>query len=502
MKRTLVFVGRNNSKEPTFYLEEPRLPESRTQYSLLFPTMTFTADPSTSFLEISGHGLRVSQEVAVQPNLGSVLPPPLQADVSYFTVDVQQDRFKLATTPGGSPVKILALGTGNNYLLAWQDMQSIKTMLSGMPAMSMKKIGEIILSGLRRHPAIVQRFSSALTQDPGPICFYFDTPETEQLPWEAIYDNVETFLALQPKWPVVRLKEQLDSSFRTFAYEPPLRILAVLGATHPNISAVNEWQSLYKATNNSDIQVRVLTCDASLIATINKLGNWRFTAEQTESELKICETLRDWAPQILHVFAHGSSENGQMHIVIGTGADERLQREGTIKLTATKLLNYINRAVPPWLAVLNCCKSAMHTAQSANLASSLAACGFPIVIGMRAEVASQHTSVLTEKYYTSIVQLIGKAPRGAVQEIDWAANLWEVRNAIQVVCETPPEACVYWTLPLFYMRREPVEIYRIADDDLSRTTAPALGRVSGIQIKLEASRRGTSIDLSTLLGNS
>lgn len=80
------------------------------------PTYTFTADGTTKLATSARHHVKEGDQIRVS-NSGGALPSGLAAATDYFAVQVTDNSFGLATTPGGASV-IAGAGTGTqSYII-------------------------------------------------------------------------------------------------------------------------------------------------------------------------------------------------------------------------------------------------------------------------------------------------------------------------------------------------------------------------------------------------
>jgi len=82
------------------------------------PTQTFTAEADDDYLTCNAHGVTEENQIIVA-NSGGALPTGLAASTRYFPVQVTQNRFQLAASPGGAGINLTTDGTGTNtfYIL-------------------------------------------------------------------------------------------------------------------------------------------------------------------------------------------------------------------------------------------------------------------------------------------------------------------------------------------------------------------------------------------------
>lgn len=489
MARTVVYLTENEHLLPIFRLEEPSVLQGGRTYSLLFPLTSFTSDPNTGYLHIAQHSLLENQEVALRPS-GPDHVLPGNIGLGPYTVHVvDEDNIQLiqGTTLIG---KFSSPQNGTCYLYIW-DAGKLTRMVT--PTADPQAIGELLLNGLARHPAILSTLSSSFgllnNQRVDPICLLFDEVAertVENLRWECLYDSKVGFLALTPRWPIVRLKNPETTIQQTFAYAPPIRIFALLSATGPNIDASQEWQSLYEATKDHDVVVKVLTCQSSLIKSVNGLANWRFSAEQTLDSENVRTNFRQFAPQILHLFGHGDPLKGELYF--GNLDDFRQNKSGSIRTTAATIRQFSSNALPVWITILNACGTGTATPDAASFAASLSRAGFPVVIGMSSDVASQHTQIFTRRYYESVMETLKTIPPWEFANVDWMSESYVARQAIW---NNAPAQSNHWTVPLFYTRKAPFEILRIDEDQLQRTSDPGASKLSSVQTALNLGQKNT-----------
>ena len=95
--------------------------------------------------------------------------------------------------------------------------------------------GEALRDSLLAHEDISSRLSNwlkMLDKDFLSLQLYMESSVADQLPWEALVDMNNCFLALDNKSPVTRVlpADQQDTVQREFLFTPPLRLACVLGA--------------------------------------------------------------------------------------------------------------------------------------------------------------------------------------------------------------------------------------------------------------------------------
>lgn len=98
------------------------------------PLYTFTADATTKLITHARHHVKEGDQIRVS-NSGGALPTGLAASTDYFAVQVTDNAFGLAATPGGASV-IAGAGTPiNSYFIVGEvtvDWQTADVAATGM----------------------------------------------------------------------------------------------------------------------------------------------------------------------------------------------------------------------------------------------------------------------------------------------------------------------------------------------------------------------------------
>lgn len=77
------------------------------------PTFTITATAATNRLNATEHRVENGDRL-IFSNSGGALPAGLTAATKYYARDVDDDSFRVATTPNGQPVDLTGEGTGTH----------------------------------------------------------------------------------------------------------------------------------------------------------------------------------------------------------------------------------------------------------------------------------------------------------------------------------------------------------------------------------------------------
>jgi hypothetical protein len=329
-------------------------------------------------------------------------------------------------------------------------------------------VGAQVFQALTAHPGVAQALDMAINTPPGtahPIHVLTSALGAEALPWEAIHHPTALFLSLDRRWPIARVVDAGRNAAGRF-FEPPLRITAVLAAA--DRLATGEWDALRTAVNATGmpVEVTVYVADDQLESHIGAQGDgWadvRYIPATEDGLVNEIETAR---PQLVHVFAHGSSQFGGFLEVATRG--HQTMGDPPLFLAARHLSRLRSSA---WLVTLNACEGAAPSAEVHSLAYSLVKEGVPAAIGMREVIDSRDASVFTGAFYGEALRaLAGALQPGARVRIDWAEHLHVARAALCRRLAGPASVTAAlqkpWTLPALYRRAEELWV---------RTANPAL----------------------------
>jgi hypothetical protein len=373
--------------------------------------------------------------------------------------------------------------------------------------------GERLYAEISEHPAIKDALSAALQQlELNPICFRLDdVVDADQLPWEAFRAGANEFVALNKRWPIVRLRETTESTPRTvYEFAAPIRIVAVLSAAGSSVErrapAAPQWASIRHAIEQhrqrpgaTPIELTVLTCELELRDIIGTANLPDVMADLIADKEDLIRKIRDRGPQLLHFFCHGTSEETP-HLQIGTHLDWQAGQDPSIALEAGELRQRADPEQNVWLVTLNCCESALRAKDARSLANSMVAKGFPAALGMREVIDVQTAHQVCSLFYPAALQLIDAAQAGQVTEIEWAAALYEARAGLVnlsssgTVPQNAARSCKSWTIPVLYSRREAILIKRIPGVGIS----PAKARIIDFIRVLQLQRAKASEDYKDL----
>jgi len=390
--------------------------------------------------------------------------------------------YPLKSKPGSAPFVELRSGDGSPDLV--------------------NQAGESLFADLAMHPAVKPALEAALQQTEGgfsPICFRLDdVVDADMLPWEAVRSGTSGFLALDLRWPIVRLRETTESAPRLiYEFAEPVRIVVVLSAAGSSADtrapALPQWEKIRKTLCRHSakpgaipLEVTILACEATLVQTIRDAAVPGVSADLIADKEDLIGKIRDKQPHLLHFFCHGTSDETP-HLQIGTRLDWELEREPSIGLEARELRQRGDRDQNVWLVTLNCCESATRARDARSLANSLVAAGFPAALGMRESIDVETAHLLCEFFYPAVFELIGSVPEGGRPlEIEWAAALHEARSGLVnssaggALPQAAAKASKTWTIPVLYTRREPIQLRRLPGG-ISPAKQKILDFVRGLQ---------------------
>jgi len=346
--------------------------------------------------------------------------------------------------------------------------------------------GAQLYANVMKHPAVRDLLTAAAIQDPaGTVPFYIElkSDRAENLPWEALFDPGpdQGFFALARR-PIGRLVESLRPSLDVQRPLPdPIRILAVISAAGiPAADMLEEWNRLTGALRAAKLKfvVHVITGLTELNTAVLAFVDPDITATVEmidDDRSRLLARIAHFAPQVLHFFCHGRSNQDGSNLLIATRADIVEGTGGSIALEEADF-EPADMRQPLWAAVLNCCElAAAPGEQLQSLARSLVRVGVPAVIAMREPIATWVAHTFTECFYRSLFERVGailatgdQPPQG---DIEWASVLSTARGklvASRAPAGTAPSRAARelkeWILPALYARTPQLRVLRVDDE--------------------------------------
>lgn len=369
------------------------------------------------------------------------------------------------------------------------------------------QLGTELLKILATHPAIKEDVLPLLDPyrpDEEPIYLFMKNwdPDLNQIPWETLYAPTVGFLSANKLFPIARAqKVAYEKSEWTF--KPPLKMMAILGAggddLSTRVSAEKEWESLYDALRSSrlKIELQVLLCEDELKAKIDAQRPAWVTTGLLHDRDRLFSDIRNFAPHILHFFCHGAS-NPVPRLDVSNVKNWVLGKQGGIQIEGSQLKQRADPHDTIWLVTLNCCESA----QSSNgtgflslpMACSLVSSGFPVVVGMREQIAEDFAHDFCRLFYEALLDDFGRRLDNAkkekgVADVHWACALFAARqkicemvdseNGISEVAASAKE----WTIPVIHTRLETFRLRLSAGDDAYDIFGPSTAPPNGSQLQ-------------------
>ncbi|HEY5810502.1 MAG TPA: CHAT domain-containing protein [Povalibacter sp.] len=294
----------------------------------------------------------------------------------------------------------------------------------------------------------------------------------DQLPWEALVDYHDSFLALDSQSPLTRVlpADRQDRVRREFPFVPPLRIACVLGAWWDSgglQQQADEWSSVRDglaaaASADMPVVVRIYSCAAALEAQVMATPPPNVTLQWstiTGNAPALLGDINQFSPHILHLYAHGSAGD-QQYLSVSTASDvAQGNAHGSILITPRDIRQVADRDEYVWSIALNCCDSAAMTIDGRHFAWQLVKFGFPAVIAMREAVKTTETRTVSRFFYEAALKALRDIPVGGRKDVEWASFLQRVRielaggNALAAQNKR-------WLIPVLYARTEPFQIFR------------------------------------------
>jgi hypothetical protein len=376
------------------------------------------------------------------------------------SLNLPPDRFPNADVPG--------------WLGCAQHLAPFRELVDGrlLPEV-VKRVGTRLYLRLSAHPAagpaLVEALTTTRPPSTAPLYVRVEGAEAEMLPWEMLCSPGQGFLALDERWPIARMSGNPLARTQVIerAFEPPLRVMAVLAATA--IDATGEWEALESvfldAKRRTKVQLELYVSQAELKNRIQLLGDPRVSATMMPSEaselLAAAQSLR---PHVLHWFCHGSTVGGP-HLELATQA-AWANKTSDLSIEPDDLVMAGELARINWMTTLNACEGGAATSDLGSFASTLVSRGFPAVVAMREPVDSSDANLFSSVYYRGVLDEIERClgPDPNPPHVEWARALLRARRqlaerygggrAVSAAAADTTE----WTRPVLYVGPEPFRL--------------------------------------------
>lgn len=338
--------------------------------------------------------------------------------------------------------------------------------------------GEILRDSLLVHRGISGRLDPWLKMEDKEFLslqLQLESSVADQLPWEALVDYNNSFLALDAQSPLTRVlpADRQDRVRREFPFVPPFRIACVLGAwweTDGLQQQADEWASvkagLAAAGSDMPVVVRVYSCAAELEAIVmadplpNVQVEWQIISG---TATQLLGDIAAFTPHLLHLYAHGSAGD-QQYLSLSSAVDVALgNTHGSILITPKDIRQVGDRDEYIWAVALNCCDSAAVTIDGRHFAWQLVKFGFPAVIAMREPIKTTETRIVSRYFYEAAINALESMPIGVRKDVEWASFLQRVRLELAGGNANAAQ-CKRWLIPVLYARTDPFQILRCKPD--------------------------------------
>lgn len=385
---------------------------------------------------------------------------------------------------------------------------------------AVKNAGRYLFDSVALHPDVGQQLKVALeVEQPERRPVYVRiaaASNIEALPWESLCSPAGDFLGLDERWAVSRMVAGRGVETTSWSFVPPLRIAAILSCL--DVPARPEWIALREALAASPdltVQLLVIVSEEALFDEIRQ-AIVEGVVTSTEVVLlpqdldELQERVQAFRPQVLHFFCHGSTEGGpHVELAVKTDWDVGFAQKSLI-VEPSQIRDFTSRTETPWLAVMNCCDSAVPGGPEhlQSLALNLVYDGgIPAVVGVREPVASDDASLFTGAFYTSLGRDLAArmgAGEAAAEPVDWARFVVDARKRIAYehsgrhTLKMAASSMKEWTLPVIYVQPQPF-ILLSSDAEAAPPVAPETARLEvtlleGLLAKLPPD---TPVDLLT-----
>ncbi|WP_439680552.1 CHAT domain-containing protein [Embleya sp. MST-111070] len=330
------------------------------------------------------------------------------------------------------------------------------------PGGTVSSRGEALLKRLCRHPAVSQGLSAALAQPPAagptPLYLHMVSNLADQLPWEQLRSTAQGFIALDARWPIVRIAA-IRSPVDRRTFTPPLRIVAVLSAA--GRTGVSQLEALLAAcalpdARALDTRLHVISAERAVLDRVAAAGRPDVTADVLPGTApELAKRITAAKPHLVHLLCHGGAAGGVRTLAFAHTADfDAGEPVGSVQL---KLPDLVVALIPcaPWLVVLGACQTA-QTSDTLSLAHDLVSQGLPAVAGMRRLIDLNDTDRFCAALYPEVLATVhGTLEDPGEHEIDWAATFTAPRQAL---ARDDPAETDAWSDPVLYLQDDPLRI--------------------------------------------
>lgn len=330
--------------------------------------------------------------------------------------------------------------------------------------------GRAVRESLQSHPGVGEVLRQLFTTPIGTTQSLFvmlSRSEAEQISWETLCDGNDKFVALDARWPIGRITDPMSGVARPPAeLKLPVRMMVLISALGIK-GQVKEWQVLRDGIGAAraaglPVVLKVMVGEPSLHAAIAAdiaagLANVELAAIE-KAPTRVIQDIRDWQPNIVHVFCHGRSDATGQAIELANGIDyaDAATTTGSVRIGVDALASLGASLANPWLLVLNCCSGGQAATNLQSIAYQVVSNGFPAAVAMLEPVDAGDAHEFARAFYRSLFASLAKAAQALQQAVrvpfEWSEAMVDARTAISEAHDSDSSNAREWTLPVLYVR--------------------------------------------------
>ena len=329
--------------------------------------------------------------------------------------------------------------------------------------------GRAVRESLQSHPGVGEVLKQIFTTPIGTTQSLFvmlSRSEAEQISWETLCDGNDRFVALDARWPIGRITDPMSGVTRPPAeLKLPVRMMVLISALGVQ-GQVREWQVLRDGITAAraaglPVMVKVMVGEPSLLAAIAAdvaagLANVEVAALE-KAPTRVIQDIRDWQPNVVHVFSHGRSDATGQGIELANGVDyANGATTGSVRISVDQLESLGASLNNPWLLVLNCCSGGQAATNLQSIAYRVVSNGFPAAVAMLEPVDAGDAHEFARAFYRSLFASLARAAQALQQAarvpFEWSEAMVDARTAISEQHDSDANNAREWTLPVLYVR--------------------------------------------------
>ncbi len=330
--------------------------------------------------------------------------------------------------------------------------------------------GRAVRDSLKMHPGVSEVLKQLFTAPIGqkqPLFVMLAQSEAEQISWETLCDGNDQFVALDARWPIARITDPMSGIARPPAeLKLPVRLLAIISALGIKGQG-KEWQVLRDSVVAAraaglPIVVKVMVGEPAVYQAIDAdiaagLAGVELAAIE-KTATRVVQDIGAWAPNIVHVFCHGRSDELEQYIELANGNDyaDAAASAGSVRIRVNQLAALGASLANPWLLALNCCSGGQAASNLQSIAHQVVSSGFPAAVAMLEPVDAGDAHEFARAFYRALFTSIGAAAQalqGAARvPFEWSDAMVDARTALCDLHDSDSNNAREWTLPVLYVR--------------------------------------------------